>query len=119
VNRPAGRGPRSARVRPYTMTRGRTTVRRPLLVETCVSAVGTVHPDTVREEARAVYRACGSRISIAELAVRLSMAVGVVRVLVGDLIDAGLVRVHASGHDLPPRQLLERVLHGLEQLPVG
>jgi hypothetical protein len=110
---------RSARVRPYTLTRGRTAVRRPLLVETCVSAVGGVHPDAVREEAREVYRACADRISIAELAVRLSMAVGVVRVLVGDLIDAGLVRAHASGQDMPQRQLLERVLHALEQLPVG
>lgn len=110
---------RSARARPYTLTRGRTTVRRPLLVETCVSAVGTVHPDSVREEAREVYRACAGRISIAELAARLSMAIGVVRVLIGDLIDAGLVRVHASGQDMPQRQLLERVLHALEQLPVG
>ena len=110
---------RSARVRPYTLTRGRTAVHRPLLVETCVSAVGAVHPDTVREEARELYRACAGRISIAELAVRLSMAVGVVRVLVADLIDAGLVRVHATGQDLPQRQLLERVLHALEQLPVG
>ena len=119
MTRPALERRRSGRVRPYTLTRGRTAARRPLLVETCVSAVGTVHPGAVREEARDVYLACDGRISIAELAAGLSLAVGVVRVLVGDLIDAGLVRVHASGQDLPQRQLLERVLHALERLPVG
>jgi len=57
-------------------------------------------------------------VSVAELAARIGAPVGVVRVLVGDLADAGYVQVRAyleSGEHRDAR-LLERLLEGIRAL---
>jgi hypothetical protein len=107
---------RSARVRPYALTGGRTQARHPLLVETLVTA-NRREPGqdaTLPPEARAIYAFCSTRRSIAEIAAVLSLPLGVVRVLVGDLADAGRVRIHPVAAVVPRRELLERVLRGLK-----
>jgi hypothetical protein len=55
---------------------------------------------------------------VAEIAALLSIPLGVARVLVGDLADEGLVRVHqpANQQDQPDLALLEKVLSGLRKL---
>ena len=107
---------RSARVRPYALTGGRTEARHPLLVETLITA-NRREPGqdaVLPPEARAIYAFCSTRRSIAEIAAVLSLPLGVVRVLVGDLADAGRVRVHPVAAAVPRRELLERVLRGLK-----
>jgi Protein of unknown function (DUF742) len=107
---------RSARVRPYALTGGRVQARHPLLVETLVTA-NRREPGqdaALSPEARAIHAFCSTRRSIAEIAAVLSLPLGVVRVLVGDLADAGRVRIHPVAAVVPRRELLERVLRGLK-----
>ena len=112
---------RSARVRPYALTRGRTSARRPLLLETLIS-VRNYDPSVERgliAESREIYRLCRDTRSIAEISADLTIPLGVIRVLVSDLADDGLLRVHptVSGTGVPDRELLERVLRGLQTIP--
>jgi hypothetical protein len=109
---------RPSRVRPYGITRGRTAADQFLGVERLVS---TVKFDPRRllgmlPETAAVYEACRQPRTIAELAAGLNLPLGVVRVLVGDLVAAGRVRIHPPAAEVPDRQLLERVLRGLDNL---
>ncbi|MEU1377286.1 DUF742 domain-containing protein [Streptomyces triculaminicus] len=132
-----GGGPavrRSARVRPYSLTGGRTRFGHVLLVETFVGAPAAPRaagpgPDApgpgpgglasrVLPEARAILGLCRRLRSVAEVAALLKMPLGVVRVLIADLADQGRIRVYGSGHTpgRPDRALLERVLSGLRRL---
>ncbi|MDL5160308.1 FAD-binding protein [Actinomycetospora termitidis] len=65
-------------------------------------------------EAAAIVAAARPWRSIAELAAGTRLPLGVVRVLVTDLADAGLVRVHRPGTGADTDQL-ERVLRGLRR----
>jgi hypothetical protein len=112
-------------VRPYTLTQGRTISRRPLLLETLIS-VPNYDPSVERgliAESREIYRLCRDARSIAEISAELTVPLGVIRVLVSDLADNGLLRVHPTvqgtvqGTGLPDRELLERVLRGLQTIP--
>ena len=112
---------RSARVRPYTLTHGRTSSRRPLLLETLIS-VRSYDPAVERgliAESRQIYSLCLNPRSIAEISADLTIPLGVIRVLVSDLADDGLLRVHPTVHGtgVPDRELLERVLRGLQTIP--
>ena len=56
---------------------------------------------------------------MAEIAARLNVPVGTARVLIGDLVQDGLVAVHDGQADRvvgPTSRLLERVLDGLQAL---
>ncbi|KUL53372.1 multi-component regulatory system-8 [Streptomyces sp. NRRL F-4489] len=117
-----------ARVRPYSLTGGRTRFGHVLLVETFVAALDA--PDERREltagnwgdrvmpEMRAIVELCRRMRSVAEISALLKMPLGVVRVLLSDLADQGKIRVYGTGHGTgrPERALLERVLSGLHRL---
>lgn len=112
---------RSRRVRPYTLTGGRTRSRHHLLVETLIS-VPSYDPalaDALMPESRAIYERARTRASIAELSAGLTMPLGVVRVLISDLASQGAVHIHSTAHTYShDLSLLERVLDGLKRLPV-
>ncbi|MFG1809465.1 DUF742 domain-containing protein [Streptomyces sp. NPDC049040] len=119
---------RTGRVRPYSLTGGRTRFGHVLLVETFVATVEG--PDEqhaparggwaerVLPERRAIVELCRRMRSVAEISALLRMPLGVVRVLVSDLADQGRIRVYGTGHGSgsPDRALLERVLSGLRRL---
>ncbi|MFJ6747273.1 MULTISPECIES: DUF742 domain-containing protein [unclassified Streptomyces] len=123
-----GGGRKPARVRPYSLTGGRTRFGHVLLVETFVAALDA--PDERREltsggwgdrvmpEMRAIVELCRRMRSVAEISALLKMPLGVVRVLLSDLADQGKIRVYGTGHGIgrPDRALLERVLSGLRRL---
>lgn len=128
---PVRRGDRKpARVRPYSLTGGRTRFGHVLLVETFVAALDA--PEERREltngslktavmpEMRAIVELCRRMRTVAEIAALLRMPLGVVRVLLSDLADQGKIRVYGTGtgHGTgrPDRALLERVLSGLRRL---
>jgi Protein of unknown function (DUF742) len=69
-------------------------------------------------EHRSIALACHETLSVAELAARVDLPLGVTRVLVGDLATHGVVTVHrAPSHAGGPNvALLEQVLHGLQRL---
>ncbi|QES48263.1 DUF742 domain-containing protein [Streptomyces venezuelae] len=110
---------RPARVRPYSLTGGRTRFPQVLLVETFVAALDpTPRSGDRMPEMRAIVEVCRRMRTIAEIAALLQLPLGVVRVLVSDLADQGRIRVYGTGHGTgrPDRALLERVLSGLRRL---
>lgn len=112
-----GPGPEPV-VRPYALTGGRTRPQHayPLQALVVTSFAGE-RLDTGRTpEAQAICAMCRHSRSVAEIAAHLRVPLGVTRVLVGDLADAGLVLVHGQSEDAPDADLLERVLGGLRKL---
>lgn len=110
-------------VRPYTLTAGRTYSAVELALETPVEAIDTPGdlPRWPKGDVRGqILEACTERPSVAEIAARLSLPLGVTRVLVGDLVRQGLLRVHATLDDSSPlderRELTRRTLIGLQAL---
>ncbi|QFZ77875.1 DUF742 domain-containing protein [Streptomyces fagopyri] len=104
-------------VRPYAMTGGRTQpgptgVRFDLiaLVGLDTGAPGSDDDSLLGPEHRHLIDLCRVEIqSVAELAAGTDLPVGVVRVLLGDLLERGLVTV---SRPVPPAQLPdERILH--------
>jgi hypothetical protein len=117
-----------ARVRPYSITGGRTRFGHVLLVETFVAALDGPEErreltsggwaDRVMPEMRAIVELCRRMRTVAEISALLKMPLGVVRVLLSDLADQGKIRVYGTGHGTgrPERAVLERVLGGLRRL---
>jgi hypothetical protein len=112
-------------VRPYAMTRGRTssTARHRLdliaLVVCEPEAVDPAGDQTLSpEHIEIVDRCFTSPQSIAELAAGLDLPVGVVRVLVGDLVEDEIVRVTrpVPPAELPDVSILREVINGLRAL---
>lgn len=109
-------------VRPYTLTAGRTDSRVHLPLEAPIEALGASRPPRwpVGDVRGDILALCAQRPSVAEIAARLSVPLGVARVLVGDLVTQGYLRVHTtldqtSGVD-ERRELIGRTLRGLRAL---
>ncbi|MFJ5553374.1 DUF742 domain-containing protein [Streptomyces sp. NPDC093225] len=110
---------RPARVRPYSLTGGRTRFGHVLLVETFVATLDARDEAPARmPEMRAIVEVCRRMRTVAEISALLKLPLGVVRVLLSDLADQGRIRVYGTGHGTgrPDRALLERVLSGLRRL---
>jgi hypothetical protein len=110
-------------IRPFAMTGGRTRPRYELALEALVSA--SVDEDrlaTLLPEHQRICTLCATEVkSVAEVSALLSLPLGVARILVADLAEAGLVAIHqpAAGGESgnqPDVTLLERVLSGLRKL---
>ncbi|MGW3656397.1 DUF742 domain-containing protein [Streptomyces sp. NPDC005151] len=109
-------------VRPYAMTGGRTRPRYQLAIEALVST--TADPSRLQgqlPEHQRICRLCFEIKSVAEISALLSIPLGVARILVADLAEAGFVAIHQPGGDesaggQPDVTLLERVLSGLRKL---
>lgn len=102
--------PDEALVRPFVITGGRTrhaTVH--LRVEALVVWTGLQPPAGLQFEHAAILDACPEPISVAEVAARIGVPLGVAQILVGDLADAGLVRVHEATHNATPALLLRMI----------
>ncbi|MEU3709511.1 DUF742 domain-containing protein [Streptomyces catenulae] len=118
---PAG-GAHNPLVRPYAMTGGRTRPRYQLAIEALVST--TADPAQLQgqlPEHQRICHLCREIKSVAEISALLSIPLGVARILVADLAEAGLVAIHQPGGDetaggQPDVTLLERVLSGLRKL---
>ena len=111
----------SGSIRPYAVTGGRTRSKgEQIPIEALVSVIGRPPPQLSAEKLRIVGLAMTQYLSIAELSAHMHMPVGVVRVLVGDLVEEGHARVHgavASAYN-PATSLsvLESVLDGISAL---
>lgn len=109
-------------VRPYAMTGGRTRPRYQLAIEALVSTtadLSRLHGQL--PEHQRICQLCIEIKSVAEISALLSIPLGVARILVADLAEAGLVAIHQPGGDeaaggQPAVTLLERVLSGLRKL---
>ncbi|MDG9686500.1 DUF742 domain-containing protein [Streptomyces sp. DH18] len=109
-------------VRPYAMTGGRTRPRYQLAIEALVSTTADLSRlQGQLPEHQRICRLCIEIKSVAEISALLSIPLGVARILVADLAEAGLVAIHQPGGDetaggQPDVTLLERVLSGLRKL---
>jgi hypothetical protein len=109
-------------VRPYALTKGRTRPAQAdqLEIETLITttAYGEASLPTLAFESRSIAALCMNVQSIAEIAARLRISLGVARVLVGDMAEDSLVAVYRplAMRDRPDLNLLERVLHGLREI---
>ncbi|MEU5894896.1 MULTISPECIES: DUF742 domain-containing protein [Streptomyces] len=113
-------------VRPYAMTGGRTRpgprgVRFDLiaLVTLDDSAPGLDDSTALGPEHRTLIELCRAETqSVAELAAGADLPVGVVRVLLGDLLETGCVRVSrpVPPAQLPDEKILREVIDGLRAL---
>lgn len=110
-----------ALVRPYTLVRGRTFVHHGTfdLVTYVVAVVQSLYAwDGVEPEHGRLLNLCQLPRSVSELTARMCLPLGVVRVLLGDLLDMDVIRIsrplHADGRpDIP---VIQEVLEGLRAL---
>jgi Protein of unknown function (DUF742) len=109
-------------VRPYTLTAGRTDSRINLPLEAPVETLATTKsPRWPSNDVRGKILTLGAdNPSVAEIAAVLSLPLGVARVLIGDLVTQGYLRVHTtlgdSTTDDERRELIGRTLRGLRAL---
>ncbi len=106
-------------LRPYLLTSGRVAPDLAVTVETQVIATDAGHVARPRLtfERRHIVALCEDPLSIAEIAARLRLHLGVVRVLVGDLSAAGLLAVYLPNADAPSDvDTLLRVIRGLRAI---
>lgn len=114
--------PAPSRVRPYTLTSGRTDTGVDLPIE---ASIRTTNPGAdiglpAHDLRSRIMVMCESGPSVAEISARLSVPLGVARVLVGDLIAGGHLRVLRTLGDRTSnserRELIGRTLSGLRAL---
>ena len=109
-------------VRPYTLTAGRTDSRVNLPLEAPIETLDSPRaPRWPGNDVRGqILKLCVDSPSVAEIAAHLSLPLGVARVLIGDLVSQGYLRVHAtladSATDDERRELIGRTLRGLRAL---
>jgi len=108
-------------MRPYARTGGRTRPDYELALEALVSTTdrGRVPQAVTGVQHRRICGLCAEPRSIAEIAAYLDLPLNVVKVLVSDLDNAGLVLIHQSGlsfGDRSSREFMDRVLQGLRRL---
>jgi hypothetical protein len=109
-------------VRPYTLTAGRTDAGVDIPLEAPVQTLqaGLAHRWPVSDARGNIIRLCVKSPSVAEISARLDLPVGVARVLVGDLVLSGYLRVHRTLTEQSTRderhELIGRTLRGLRAL---
>ncbi|WP_062430860.1 DUF742 domain-containing protein [Herbidospora daliensis] len=106
-------------VRSYALTRGRATTDAPLDLMSVVAATGArIQPgvDLGREHQRLLALIPRSR-QVADVASDADLPLGVVRILLGDLLDHGLILVRPANTAKPPAEnILREVINGLRAL---
>jgi hypothetical protein len=108
-------------VRPYAVTKGRTAPSGGALFGLIDIVVGTGERSSQDfrpgPEHRRILGVCQRPTSVVDLTSEIDLPLGVVRVLLGDLTEAGMVRVIPGQREAEPDQrLLRMVLDGLESL---
>ncbi|MEU5437539.1 DUF742 domain-containing protein [Streptomyces sp. NPDC020719] len=113
-------------VRPYAMTGGRTEpavggtgLDLIALVSVAADAPGAAEESLLGPEHRSLLALCRTETqSLAELAADSDLPVGVVRVLIGDLLEAGHITVRRPVPPalLPDEKILREVIDGLRAL---
>ncbi|MCI3277954.1 DUF742 domain-containing protein [Streptomyces cylindrosporus] len=106
-------------VRPYTVTRGRTSSARPGLE--LISLISTVRPPTrdqrLQPEQNRLLALCRTPTALVEVAARLDLPVAVVRVLLDDLLDHQLVSVSPpSAVGSTDARFIQAVIDGIRRL---
>ena len=103
-------------IRSYTITAGRTASNVDLAMEATLRLQAGAEAPVLSPSAAQVLEVCDRR-SVAEVSALTKMPIGVTRVLLGDLIEQGLIRIQATITDKTSTderlELIERTLRGL------
>jgi hypothetical protein len=106
-------------VRPFAMTRGRSSARYDLDIITLVMT-NAFEPPGLEPEAVDIMRMCEYPQSIAEISAKLALPIVVVKILVSDLIDERLVIFRSppspTNVTSPDKDILQAVLDGIRRL---
>ena len=108
-------------VRLYALTQGRTAASDGVsygLLD-IVSATGQPPAEPFRPtpEYRRIMNLCYRPMPVVDLASDIGLPIGVVRVLLGDLVSAGLLKIRSAPRGpVTDQRLLRTVLHALESL---
>lgn len=108
-------------VRPYALTGGRTRSSGAQLdlISMVIPRDAPSGSDAgIGPEQRRILEIAGRGASVADIASEMGLPLGVVRVLLGDLHDLGLVDVRDPGKvaPLPSERILKEVINGLRAL---
>ncbi len=109
----------SGSLRPFLLTAGRVAGDDSIAIETQVVTTdqGRTAAGRLGFESRDIVTMCGDPLSVAEIAAQLSLHLGVVRVLVGDLSAEGHLSVYLPNADAPTDvDTLLRVIRGLRAI---
>jgi hypothetical protein len=103
-------------VRPYAITGGRTRTKQSELdlITLVVASRRHADPAAMEPECVKILALCQSPISVAEISANLSLPLGVVKVLLGDLIEQRFVHFRAALS--PDNEVLQAVLNGIRRL---
>src|SRR4051794_10282145 len=118
--------PTGALVRPYAVTRGRTRPQLAIAIEALIEttvrgrSAGSHLSGGHGQEQQFITTLCDGRVqSLAEIAARMHLPLGVARVLIADMVADGLVAIHEpvslDDNEAVGEELLERVLSGLRR----
>jgi hypothetical protein len=108
-----------ATLRPFLLTAGRVAGQDSIAIETQVVTTdrGRTALQQLGFERRDIVSLCGDPLSVAEIAAELSLHLGVVRVLVGDLSEDGHLSVYLPNDDASTDvDTLLRVIRGLRAI---
>ncbi|GII30613.1 DUF742 domain-containing protein [Planotetraspora mira] len=108
-------------LRPYTLTRGRTRPSGPDLdLMTMIRTAPSAHTRAagLPPEHLRILQMCLAPASVADIASDMGMSLNVMRILLGDLREQGLItaRPQATVAQLPEERLLREVIQGLQAL---
>jgi hypothetical protein len=106
-------------LRPFLLTAGRVAGQDSIAIETQVVTTesGRTAVERLGFERRDIVSLCGDPLSVAEIAAQLSLHLGVVRVLVGDLSADGHLSVYLPNSDASTDvDTLLRVIRGLRSI---
>ena len=106
-------------VHPYAVTKGRTESATAFGLIDVVMATGGRPSEQFRPgpEHRRILGVCRRPVPVVDLTSEIDLPLGVVRVLLGDLAEEGMLRiVSAQRQPVSDHRLLKMVLDGLESL---
>jgi hypothetical protein len=107
----------AAVVRPFLLTGGRTQpVRDGLLTHTLITAPPSAVHAPLLFELRQIVQMCQQPQSVAEIAGRLGVPLGVARVLIADLMSSGYVFSHEQDEESLSVETIERIVKRVRAL---
>ena len=106
-------------VRPYYVTGGRTQTGSHLTIEALVQLTdaGRQAQAGLRLERRVIANVCTHTVSVAEIAARARLHLGVARVLIADMESEGLIKTSVAPAGVADDiDLITRLIHGVRAL---
>lgn len=107
-------------VRPFTVTRGRTKGSRSDLNMITMLVAAPGQPEPRDPEHVDIVQLCRHPMSVAEIAAKLNLPLAVVKILIGDLIQGGLLLFSSPlstlETEVPDMNVLRAVLDGIRRL---